>query len=153
MMEPVEDRNEHARLFCSLSVSRSSLASPENLNDHAADDGSSRDRTVYNGEWAPQDGGAMDSRARLVTEVRRQCEQAGVGWAIWEDPNNMKLFDSAAGTWVESIIRSPAAVAARRHEFLATTGRGCAAIWEPSSERRNGSRSTLPSALLTEECR
>ena len=64
----------------------------------------SEGRTVYNGEWGPQDAGPMDSRARLVTEVRKQCEQAGVGWAIWEDPTNMKLFDSAAGTWVDSII-------------------------------------------------
>ena len=61
-------------------------------------------RTVYNGEWGPQDGGAMDSRVRLVTEVRKQCEQAGVGWAIWEDTSNMKLFDSSAGTWVSSIV-------------------------------------------------
>jgi endoglucanase len=61
-------------------------------------------RTVYNGEWGPQDGGDMDSRVRLVTEVRNQCEQAGIGWAIWEDPTNMKLFDSAAGTWVTPII-------------------------------------------------
>lgn len=64
----------------------------------------SQGRTVYNGEWGPQSGGAMDSRVRLVTEVRRQCDEAGIGWAIWEDPNNMKLFDSAAGTWVTSII-------------------------------------------------
>jgi endoglucanase len=64
----------------------------------------SQGRTVYNGEWGPQDAGPMDSRARLVTEVRKQCEQAGVGWAIWEDPTNMNLFDSAAGTWVDSII-------------------------------------------------
>jgi endoglucanase len=61
-------------------------------------------RTVYNGEWGPQDGGALDSRARLVTEVRKQCESAGVGWAIWEDPANMNLFDSRAGTWVTAII-------------------------------------------------
>jgi endoglucanase len=60
-------------------------------------------RTVYNGEWGPQDGGAMDSRVRLVTLVRQECERAGVGWAIWEDPNNMKLFDSAANTWVTQI--------------------------------------------------
>ena len=46
----------------------------------------------------------MDSRARLVTEVRKQCEQAGVGWAIWDDPTNMNLFDSTAGTWVSAII-------------------------------------------------
>jgi hypothetical protein len=46
----------------------------------------------------------MDSRVRLVTEVRNQCDQAGIGWAIWEDPNNMKLFDSVAGTWVTPII-------------------------------------------------
>jgi endoglucanase len=61
-------------------------------------------RTVYNGEWGPQDGGAMDSRVRLVTEVRKQCEQAGIGWAIWDDPVNMNLFDSAAGTWVSQIV-------------------------------------------------
>lgn len=61
-------------------------------------------RTVYNGEWGPQSGGPMDSRVRLVTEVRKQCEQAGIGWAIWEDPKNMSLFDSAAGTWVSQII-------------------------------------------------
>ncbi|MBN2574712.1 MAG: glycoside hydrolase family 5 protein [Deltaproteobacteria bacterium] len=64
----------------------------------------SQGRTVYNGEWGPQDGGAMDSRVRLVTEVRKQCEQAGVGWAIWEDRTNMQLFDSAAGTWVGTIV-------------------------------------------------
>jgi len=61
-------------------------------------------RAVYNGEWGPQDGGAMDSRVHLVTEVRKQCEQASIGWAIWEDPVNMKLFDSAAGTWVSQIV-------------------------------------------------
>ena len=64
----------------------------------------SQGRTVYNGEWGPQDGGALDSRARLVKEVRQQCESAGVGWAIWEDPTNMNLFDSRAGTWVTAII-------------------------------------------------
>jgi endoglucanase len=61
-------------------------------------------RTVYNGEWGPQDGGPMDSRVRLVTEVRKQCEAAGIGWAIWEDRTNMKLFDSEAGTWVTQIV-------------------------------------------------
>jgi endoglucanase len=64
----------------------------------------SQGRTIYNGEWGPQDGGAMDSRVRLVSEVRKQCEQAGIGWAIWEDPVNMKLFDSAAGTWTSQIV-------------------------------------------------
>lgn len=64
----------------------------------------SEGRVVYNGEWGPQDGGDMDSRVHLVTEVRKQCEQANVGWAIWEDPNNMQLFDSAAGTWVTPIV-------------------------------------------------
>ena len=64
----------------------------------------SQGRTVYNGEWGPQDGGALDSRARLVTAVRQQCESAGVGWAIWEDPTNMSLFDSRAGTWLTAII-------------------------------------------------
>jgi endoglucanase len=61
-------------------------------------------RAVYNGEWGPQDGGALDSRARLVTTVRQQCESAGIGWAIWEDPVNMNLFDSRAGTWLTAII-------------------------------------------------
>jgi endoglucanase len=70
------------------------------ITDYQATEG----RTVYNGEWGPQDGGDMDSRVRLVTEVRRQCEQANVGWAIWEDPNNMQLMDSEAGTWVTPII-------------------------------------------------
>jgi len=64
----------------------------------------SQERTVYNGEWGPQDGGALDSRVRLVTEVRQQCESAGIGWAIWEDPVNMNLFDSRAGTWLTAII-------------------------------------------------
>jgi endoglucanase len=64
----------------------------------------SQGRTVYNGEWGPQDGGALDSRVRLVTAVREQCESAGVGWAIWEDPVNMNLFDSRAGTWLTEIV-------------------------------------------------
>jgi endoglucanase len=61
-------------------------------------------RAVYNGEWGPQEGGALDARARLVTMVRTECEKAGIGWAIWEDPVNMHLFDSAAGTWVHEIV-------------------------------------------------
>jgi endoglucanase len=64
----------------------------------------SQGRTVYNGEWGPQDGGALDSRVRLVTDVRQQCESAGIGWAIWEDPVNMNLFDSSAGTWLTEIV-------------------------------------------------
>jgi endoglucanase len=64
----------------------------------------SKGRTVYNGEWGPQDGGALDSRVRLVTAVREQCEAAGIGWAIWEDPVNMQLFDSGAGTWLTEIV-------------------------------------------------
>ncbi len=61
-------------------------------------------RTVYNGEWGPQDAADMASRVNLVTLVREKCEAEGIGWAIWEDPNNMKLFDSSAGTWVTEII-------------------------------------------------
>jgi endoglucanase len=61
-------------------------------------------RTVYNGEWGPQDGADMTSRANLVQMVRENCEAEDIGWAIWEDPNNMQLFDSAAGTWVTPII-------------------------------------------------
>jgi endoglucanase len=61
-------------------------------------------RTVYNGEWGPQDGGDMDSRANLVSMVRERCDAADVGWAIWEDRNNMQLFDSTAGTWVTPMV-------------------------------------------------
>jgi len=64
----------------------------------------SRGRTVYNGEWGPQDGGDDDSRARLIVTVRERCESAGIGWAIWEDPQNMSLFDSAAGTWNTRLV-------------------------------------------------
>ena len=64
----------------------------------------SQGRAVYNGEWGPQDGGPLDSRVRLVTAVRQQCESAGIGWAIWEDPVHMSLFDSRAGTWLTAII-------------------------------------------------
>jgi hypothetical protein len=46
----------------------------------------------------------MTSRANLVQLVRQKCEAAGIGWAIWEDPNNMQLFDSTAGTWATPII-------------------------------------------------
>jgi endoglucanase len=61
-------------------------------------------RTVYNGEWGPQDGGDMTSRANLITLVRERCDAEDVGWAIWEDRNNMQLFDSTAGTWVTPIV-------------------------------------------------
>lgn len=61
-------------------------------------------RAVYNGEWGPQDGGDMTSRVNLVTLVRERCEAEDVGWAIWEDKNNMQLFDSTAGTWVTPIV-------------------------------------------------
>jgi endoglucanase len=64
----------------------------------------SKGRAVYNGEWGPQDGGALDSRARLVAAVRQACEGADIGWAIWEDRANMVLFDSRAGTWETAII-------------------------------------------------
>jgi endoglucanase len=59
---------------------------------------------VYNDEWGPQDGGEMQYRAALVLAMREECEKAGINWAIWEDPTNMKLFDTAAGTWVEPVV-------------------------------------------------
>jgi hypothetical protein len=46
----------------------------------------------------------MVSRANLVSMVRERCEAENVGWAIWEDRNNMQLFDSNAGTWVTPIV-------------------------------------------------
>ena len=61
-------------------------------------------RVVYNGEWGPQEGGALDSRVRLVTMVRQECEKAGIGWAIWEDPVHMRLFDSIAQTWATEMV-------------------------------------------------
>jgi hypothetical protein len=39
-----------------------------------------------------------------VTLVRQECESAGVGWAIWEDPVNMNLFDSLPGTWLTAMV-------------------------------------------------
>jgi endoglucanase len=63
-------------------------------------------RYVYNGEWGPQDGGDDDSRARLITAVRERCDAAGIGWAIWEDPQNMSLFDSAARTWNTRLVNA-----------------------------------------------
>lgn len=36
--------------------------------------------------------------------VRQECEKAGIGWAIWEDPINMSLFDALAGTWLTGIV-------------------------------------------------
>jgi endoglucanase len=61
-------------------------------------------RHVYNGEWGPQDGGDTESRARLIAAVREACEAADVSWAIWEDTENMSLFDSAAGTWNTPLV-------------------------------------------------
>ena len=37
---------------------------------------SSQGRTVYNGEWGPQDGGDDASRGRLIAAVRERCEAA-----------------------------------------------------------------------------
>ena len=54
---------------------------------------------VYNGEWGPQNGGDIASRARYMRSMREECERAGITWAIWEDASNMKLFDSATGVW------------------------------------------------------
>jgi hypothetical protein len=64
----------------------------------------SQGREVYNGEWGPQDGGDEASRVNLITYMRERCETAGIGWAIWEDPLNMSLFDSKAGTWNTKLV-------------------------------------------------
>lgn len=47
---------------------------------------------------------ARTSRARLVRTVREKCQAEGIGGAMWEAHNSMKLFDSTAGTWVPPII-------------------------------------------------
>ena len=66
-------------------------------------------RTVYNGEWGPQDQGPMDSRARLVTTMRQQCDQTGVGWAIWEGLSRvfvgMEGYPSCTGTVPNALPR------------------------------------------------
>jgi endoglucanase len=56
-------------------------------------------RPVYNGEWGPQNGADLASRARYMRDMRDECEKAGLLWAIWDDATNMKLFDSATGVW------------------------------------------------------
>lgn len=40
----------------------------------------------------------------FVSLVREACEAEDVGWAIWEDRNNMSLFDSVEGTWATPIV-------------------------------------------------
>ncbi len=61
-------------------------------------------RAVMNTEWGPQDGGDMTSRANLMRMMREQCEEASIPWTIWEDPNNMRLYDSSTGQWQEGLL-------------------------------------------------
>jgi endoglucanase len=61
-------------------------------------------RAVMNTEWGPQDGGDISSRASLMRVMRAECEAAQVPWTIWEDPNNLPLFDSVAATWQEALV-------------------------------------------------
>jgi endoglucanase len=61
-------------------------------------------RVVMNTEWGPQDGGDMTSRANSIGVMRAECEAASVPWTIGEDPNNLPLFDSTAGTWQEALV-------------------------------------------------
>jgi endoglucanase len=62
-------------------------------------------RAVMNTEWGPQDGGDITSRSNLIRVMRTECEAANVPWTIWEDPNNMPLFDPASATWQEALVR------------------------------------------------
>jgi endoglucanase len=61
-------------------------------------------RAVMNTEWGPQDGGDMTSRANLMCVMREQCEASSIPWTIWEDPNNMRLYDSSTGEWQEGLL-------------------------------------------------
>jgi endoglucanase len=61
-------------------------------------------RAVMNTEWGPQDGGDIASRASLMRVMRAECEAAQVPWTVWEDPNNLPLFDSVAATWQEALV-------------------------------------------------
>lgn len=61
-------------------------------------------RAVMNTEWGPQDGGDLTSRANLMRSMREECEAAAIPWTIWEDPNNMQLFDSSTGQWQEPLL-------------------------------------------------
>lgn len=61
-------------------------------------------RSVMNTEWGPQDGGDMTSRANLMRSMREECETASIPWTIWEDPNNLRLYDSATGQWQEGLV-------------------------------------------------
>lgn len=62
-------------------------------------------RAVLNTEWGPQDGGDITSRANLMRAMRAESEAAEIPWTVWEDPNNLPLFDSAQGTWQETLVR------------------------------------------------
>jgi endoglucanase len=61
-------------------------------------------RAVMNTEWGPQDGGDLTSRANLMRLMREECESAGIPWTIWEDPNNLSLYDSSTGQWEEALV-------------------------------------------------
>jgi hypothetical protein len=61
-------------------------------------------RAVMNTEWGPQDGGDITSRANLIRSMREACEAASIPWTIWEDPNNMRLYDSTTGQWEEGLL-------------------------------------------------
>jgi endoglucanase len=61
-------------------------------------------RAVMNTEWGPQDGGDLTSRANLMRTMREDCEAAAIPWTIWEDPNNLPLYDSSTGQWQEALV-------------------------------------------------
>lgn len=61
--------------------------------------------SVYNGEWAAEDGGDLESRLRWMRMVREQSEMNGVGWCVWDNAGaGMKLLDPIAGTWDETLL-------------------------------------------------
>jgi hypothetical protein len=57
-----------------------------------------------NTEWGPQNGGDLTSRANLMRLMREECEALGIPWTIWEDPNNLPLYDFSTRQWQEALV-------------------------------------------------
>jgi endoglucanase len=65
------------------------------------------DCEVYLGEFATTKYVDQASRVNFVTMMRERSEQAGIGWAIWDDNGgDMSIYSSADGTWNEAIVNA-----------------------------------------------
>jgi endoglucanase len=71
------------------------------MSSYAASTG----RRVYNGEWAAEDGGDIDSRIRWIRAMRVEAESRGIGWCVWDNASTgMKLLDPITGKWDETLL-------------------------------------------------